>query len=119
MFKNHKNLSDDEYVEMIRKRDRVLRKLWWMWLALGILVIVCLIIFSYSLETIRESFGPDDTLTIGGFILGALFGFMYAGIWVQGAIALKNYVDSRSGYRTERLLLRYYDELKNRTRQTS
>lgn len=111
MIFNRRDLSDDDYVDLIRNRDRTLSRIWWLWLVLVALCLGTLIYFRYASIEIIQDLGSTDTT--GGFILGAVFGFLYVGICTAGAVSLRKYLESRSGHRTERLLLKYYEELKN------
>ncbi|TLD72556.1 hypothetical protein FEM03_00325 [Phragmitibacter flavus] len=56
----------------------------------------------------------DRSVFYGGLALGGMFGFMFVLTAAQAALSLKYWIDSRSGYRTERLMLQYYDTLKDK-----
>ena len=112
MLQRHQDLTDEEYIELLRTQDKKITKYWWIWLALVIVIAGCLIYFVDFFNSLVASFDLNETYTTAGFILGTFLGFVFAGLRVQAAFSLKNFMDARSGYRTERLLLKYYDESK-------
>lgn len=105
------NLSDDEYIEMIRKRDRIFRRTRWIWVGLLVALIVVLFWFNRTVQKISAKMGEDQAEYSAGFFLGISFGFVFVMVSAQAAMALKHWLDSRHGFRTERLLILYHARL--------
>lgn len=111
-----KALSDEEYVEKVRKGDRTIRRIRWIWPLLFIGLICCLFAF---LELIPRLAAQTDKVTgdgsfYGGLALGAMFGLLFVFTAAQAGHAIKEWLDARRGFRTERLMLRYHDELQGK-----
>jgi hypothetical protein len=107
--------TDDEFVETVRKSvTRFDRLRTWSIVLLGLIpllpVVILLIVLmnlAGMLDILAKGGGnPNAPLAWAGFALGALMGW-----WVGQSIhsALTQMAQITSGYRTERLLLRYYD----------
>lgn len=106
-----RTLSDDEYIELIRKRDLVFRRIRWVWLGLLVALVVVLFWFNHSVQKISAKLGEDQGDYPAGLFLGICFGFLFVVISAQAAMTLKHWLDSRHGFRTERLLILYHDRL--------
>jgi hypothetical protein len=111
MIFQKKALSDDEYIEQVRKRDRVFRRMRWVWFGLLVALVVVLFCFSHTVQKISAELGEDRGDYSAGLFLGICFGFLFVMISAQAAIALKHWLDSRHGFRTERLLILYHDRV--------
>ncbi len=109
-----RHLSDQAYVEEIRKRDYTFRRIRWIWAVLLVLSLVAMFIFNDFIQGINDSFPESEAGLDRGLILGAIFGFMFAMLASQAGHCFNEWLDARNGYRTERLLLKYYDELKGK-----
>ena len=63
-----------------------------------------------------QSFAKDMPLEkqiyYTGFALGITFGFILIMILFQAAHCFKQWLNARTGYKVEKLMLKYYDELK-------
>jgi len=106
-----KTLSDEEYVEQIRKRDRIFRWMQWIWPVLLIALVCCLFSFAGLIQKFAADIPTDRAMFYGGLVLGGLFGFMFIMTAAQAGLALKQWIEARRGFRTERLLLQYHDRL--------
>ena len=114
MIFRRKTLSDDDYVEKLRKQDRSFRRIRWIWPILFSLSIGGLYYFGELVKSFPGPVPEIKSVYYSGFALGAIFGFIFVGAAAQTGIALKHWLDARSGFRTERLLLQYHDQLKNK-----
>ncbi len=106
-----KKLSDDEYVEQVRKRDLAGRRLQWVWLILFLVSIFALKNFPDLIDRWSGLLNGKNKFVFAGIFLGFTFGLMLATIVVQTGICLKLWINARTGFRTERLMLKYHDEL--------
>ena len=104
--------SDDDYIEMLRKRDRVYRRMGWISLGLFVAMVGVLLQFVYKIQKYSGSLPEDESGYRAGLVLGICLGFMFAIFAAQAGFALKNWIESRHGFRTERLLIQYHDRLK-------
>lgn len=104
-----KQLSEIEYVEKIRKRDFTRRRFQWIWPILMVLFFLCL--FQYCQIISRISNPLEDDKNMIGLGIGFSFGLALNSIAVHFGMSLKHWIDARKGYRTERLLLKYYDAM--------
>lgn len=111
MIFRKKRLSDNEYVELIRKRDRVFRKWRWVWFVLMIAAFVTMFFFNHMVQRISSEPGIDRDKYDAGMFLGITFGFFWVLICVNATVTLWNWIQAKSGFRTERLLLEYYDKV--------
>ena len=112
MIWKRKHLSDEEYVEQIRKRDWQFRRWRWLWPLLALAMIYILADISRLVASITKDFSMDRQLVAAGLIFGGMFGMMFAVVCMQAGLVLKQWFDARNGFRTERLLLKYHDELR-------
>ena len=110
MFKR-KQLSDAEYVEKIRKRDHTLRRMWWIWPILLFATLYVLIRFGDFIQRFMSDFPVEKQMMYSGLFLGMMFGFTLSVIALQAGVCIKHWIDARQGFRTERLMLKYHDEL--------
>jgi len=106
-----RTLSDDEYIELIRKRDRVFRRMRWVWFGLLVALLAVLFWFNHTVQKISAKLGEDRGDYSEGMFLGICFGFLFVIICAQAAMTLKCWLDSRHGFRTERLLILYHDRV--------
>ncbi len=104
-------ISDEEFIERLRVTvatwDRLRRRLLVFYLLLAV-VIVGLIVAACLVLTNLMRMGIQGQNA--GFVLGFIFGLMLGGLTFKVVFGL---VDSISGgYRSERLLIRYYDAIR-------
>ena len=100
--------SDDEYVDMLRRLvawwDR-----WFYWLVfLNVAMLGCLgwMVIQIS-QVLLENADPEVVdFTIAGLLMGAALGFGFG--WMFYSL-LHGLIVAISGFRAERLLLKYYD----------
>lgn len=109
-----KALSDEEYVERVRKRDRVFRRMRWIWPALFLFWVCCFCILAGFMQRFTADIPIDRAIFYGGLLLGAVFGFMFVMFAAHAGLAVKEWIDARSGFRTERLMLQYHDKLNDK-----
>ena len=109
-----KTLSDDDYVEKIRKKDRANRRIGWIWPILFILWLSGLFYFSVLVKSFPGRIPEIKSGYYSGFALGVTFGLVFVSIVIQMGVVLKHWLNSRSGFRTERLLIQYHDRLKSK-----
>lgn len=115
MIFRKKALSDAEYIETLRSRDRFVRRTRWIWPVLLIALMGCLIGWSsLSLRLSKDLPADKPWYYEAGVVLGVSFGFVFVVTAAQAALALKHWNEARTGYRTERLLLEYHDRLRER-----
>ena len=111
MFKR-KALTDEEYVEQIRRNDCVFRAFRWGWFVLLIASVGCLFGFMWVIRSFTaDSTDARQTIYVG-LALRGIFGFLFVIIAAQAANCLKQWHNARHGFRTERLMLKYHDQLK-------
>ena len=109
MIFRHEEPTDEQYVETIRKQYHTLRRTQWLWPILFICFIWCII----KLSLIVGEPSGLDTESYHGFAVGVILGMFFCVIALQSGLTLKQWHDVRHGFRTERLLLKYHDELKD------
>jgi hypothetical protein len=102
-------LSDDEYVARLRQNDRNIRRARWIYpvclvVNVGVVYVVATN-FRFLLDLSKETRIAFLAFAGGTVYAGALLFFLFATIdSIIGWLKVEN------GYRTERLLLKYYDE---------
>jgi|GEM_PF-1665356 len=114
MMMRRRQVSDEEYVEKVRKQDRTIRRMWWLWPVLLFATLYCLIRYAGSVQDITADFQLEKKMVYAGLFLGTTFGFMLSMIAIQSGMCIKQWIDARKGFRTERLMLKYHDELKQK-----
>jgi len=102
-------LTDDEYVGWIKEKDRNVRRSRWvhpvcLLVNVGVIYLVARN-FSFVLELPQSS-----CLAVLAFVAGVLYGGVLLFLLFSTIGAVMAWWDVRNGHRTERLLLRYYDE---------
>lgn len=108
-------LTDEQYIEKIRKRVNTVNQFRWFWPVLFLAVFFGIFKFANLIQKIVPN--PDNKTKLG-FMLGIVFGMSIIFIAGQAALCLKNWWEAYHGWRTERLLLKYYDEAEaNKRRQ--
>lgn len=103
-----RHLSDEEYVENIRKKVNTVNRLRWFWPVLFLCLFAGLI---YFVELMPEIAPNPDKYTALGFSTGIIFGLFLLFTTAKAAECLRNWWEAYRGWKTERLLLKYYDEL--------
>ena len=109
-----KALSDEEYVERVRKCDRTFRRMRWIWPLLFLLNVCCLILVAGIVPRILVGIPNDKSVYYYGLLLGAIFGALFLMIAAHSGLCIKQWNEARSGFRTERLLLQFHDKLNDR-----
>lgn len=107
-------LSDAEYAEKIRKRDRSMRRMWWIWPILLLAMLYILVRFGDFIQDFTADFPVEKKMVYAGIFLGVTFGLMLSVIALHAGLCIKHWIDARQGFRTERLMLKYHDELKGK-----
>lgn len=115
MFGPRKPLTDEEYVERIRKSDRAFHRMRWLWPILFLCFLWCL----FSIPRLIQSF-IEDLLSAGkesvwlGFSFGLALGFIFCLLAAHSAMCIKQWLDARYGNRAQRLMVKYHDALKSK-----
>jgi hypothetical protein len=117
MIFQRKKLSDEEYVEWIRKQHRGFRRIRWIWLVLLLCWISCLYFIASIIQSAATFIPNNEVLFYGGFAMGTILGFMFLCFAGQAGATLKKWFEAHSGFRTERLLLKYHDQLKDKNHE--
>lgn len=108
-------LTDEEFVEKVRKEERNLRRFWWIWPLLLVAFVYATVQFAFVVHGFADTatsygVGVEERLVYlavaNGFMFGLLF-FMFA---FNAGQCLRQWHAWRHGRKTERLLLKYYDE---------
>lgn len=108
-------LSDEDYVEQIRKNIRTFRRMQWWWVLLFIGLMCALLGFGEMVQKFAATMPTDKVMYHQGLVMGALFGFIFVCTAAQAVVTVKQWWDARYGFRTERLLLQCYDQLNGRS----
>ena len=114
MFRE-KKLTDEQYVERIRQKDRFVRKTIWMWPLVLILFVICTVMLVDIVHKVINTVPVERGIQIAGLALAAVFGFFLGFLVHQAGFSIKRWLDAKAGFRTERLMLKYHDELKKET----
>lgn len=109
-----KQISDAEYVEQIRKRDRSIRRMSWIWPILLLAMVYLLIRLGDIIQEFSVDFSVEKKMVYAGLLLGVVFGFILNTIAHYAGNFIKHWIDARQGFRTERLMLKYHDELREK-----
>jgi len=106
------SMSDEEYVELIRKKDRAVRRMMWVWLVLAVPFVAIFAVWArLALGGVEHLPYAAQTVVVG-LVLGATMGLTCAVILGNLALCIWNFWEARVGNRTERLMLKYHDELR-------
>ena len=112
MFGSRKTLSEEEYVEEIRRRLRSAQRVRPVFLAMFSLM-VCLIVFVlYTTPKMISNTPYERVMVHGGICLGVFIGFMHTIFVALAGKNLKHWLDFQHGFRMQRRLLDYHDRLK-------
>lgn len=114
IFSSRKKMSDIEYVKHIREQCQAKRKIRWIWLALALGMAYCVTEVWGMVQAFIEDFPEEKKFIYYGLSIGAAYGFLFTVLLGQAAFNLKIWIDQAQGNRTEMLMLKYYDKLKNR-----
>ena len=106
-----KPLSDDDYVARIRKRDLAFRRSRWAYPVAFVVFVGALCYVAIEFRGVFQ-FSEGSRLALVGFLAGVLYAGMLLFLWWATIDCVIEWVRARGGHRTERLLLKYYDELK-------
>jgi len=102
-----RQISDEEYVEKTRKKVKSVHRLRWLWPSF----FLCYFgLFIWFLQISEQVEPKPDHYEVWGFVSGAIMGLGFGFTTFAAGICLRNWWDSYRGWRTERLLLKYYDE---------
>ena len=112
-MKRLRHLSDEEYIERIRKKVITVQRFRWLWPVLFLCLFAILIQFIEFFQKIEPK--PDNSKTMG-FLTGMTFGMFLLFAAAQAADCLRNWWESYRGWRTERLMLKYHDEIQTNQR---
>jgi hypothetical protein len=113
MFGHRKPLTDEEYVELTRKRLRLGRQVRWFFPILGLCMLCGLLYIPTMLQRQADLFGASD-LAWAGFFLGVVIGVLSGALIWHICICIRHWFDASQGSRNERLMVKYHDALKSR-----
>jgi hypothetical protein len=85
--------------------------MWWLWPALLVAMFYALSQFGEIIQRITSDFPVEKRLFYSSLGLGVIFGVVLCVIAAQTGIIIRHWIDARQGFRTERLMLKYHDEL--------
>ena len=112
MFGCRKTLSEEEYVEEIRRRVCAVQRVRPVFLAMFSLM-VCLIVFVlYTTPKMISNMPYERVLVYGGICLGVFIGFLLTIFVALAGKHLRHWIDFQNGFRMQRLMLDYHDRLK-------
>jgi hypothetical protein len=114
MIFRREKMSDEEYVESVRKLDKQLRRGQWLWPVLLIFMFCFLFYLGSKLPDLMDLVPNEKKMKVAGMILGAIFGFALMQTAYGVGIFIKHWMEARNGFRTERLMLKYHDEVVNK-----
>lgn len=110
----YRDLSDEEYVESIRKRARFMRGIQWLWPVFTCLLFVALIGIGRRLPSVISNFPEQKSVVTTGLVIGLILGMILGYGLFQTALFVQRWIKYRKGDRSEMLLLKYHDELQKR-----
>lgn len=111
MFGFRKTLSEEEYVEEIRRRVSAVQRVRPFFLAMFSLM-VCLIIFVlYTTPKMISNMPYERVMVYGGISLGVFIGFLLTTFVALAGKHLRHWIDFQNGFRMQRLMLDYHDRL--------
>ena len=112
MFGSRKRLSDEAYVEEIRRRVSAVQRVRPVFLVIFLLM-VCLVIFVlYTVPRMISNMPYERVMVYSGIFMGMAIGLLFFTYVALAASHLKRWLDLRQGFRTEKLMLDYHDRLK-------
>ena len=106
-----RRLSDEDYVARVRKRDRDVRRTQWTWPILLVVMFYCLAQGPHLVLQYTHDAPVSKQYAYTMLALGAIYGCFLLVVAAQAAAVVWKWIESRRGFRTERLMLRYHDEL--------
>lgn len=106
--------TDEEYVEATRKAVRWAQKLAFIYAISFALVVLGIITLVRAFRTVAIIATANNDPTMLGMRLGILFGVFIGALATCGVLAAVNFFIFTSGDRKDKLLLKYYDALKER-----
>jgi hypothetical protein len=115
---NSSNISDEEFIERLRTSlatwDRLRRRLFVIYVLSGVVIVGLLIAVCLLLANLLRLGMQGQN---AGFALGVILGLLLGELAFKVVYGL---VDSLSGgYRSERLLIRYYDAIRQFNREAA
>jgi len=86
----------------------------WLWPVLLIGVLYGLVTFVEIIQRFTAGLPIDKRLLYSAVGTGVIFGVAVSMIAAQTGIIIKHWIDARQGFRTDRLMLKYHDELREK-----
>ena len=108
----YRELSDEEFVEKARKRLR--RSRWTIWIGLGVFICLCVFIPKgiMLLFSLTDQIPIDRIGIYAGLVLGFVFGWMISYLTLAAAECILREFKILDVNKADRLLVKYYDLLK-------
>jgi hypothetical protein len=101
-------LSDAEYIEKMRKKVNTVYRLRWFW---PIMFLCYFGLFIWCTTVFDRVIPKPDHNQVWGFVFGAIMGLGFGLTTAMAGFCILHWWEAYRGWRTERLLLKYYDEL--------
>ena len=108
-----RRVSDDDYVAKVRKNNLVLRRSQWAYPFAFILNAGAFYLVATNINLLVK-FSEGSRLAAVGFLAGVIYAGVLLFVFVGTIGFLVQWTTIRRGNRTEKLLLKYYDELQER-----
>lgn len=106
-----REITDDEYVDHVRRALAQPMRYNWLFLLQMLIVLWILIYLGWQMAAAMQTPRSDGSAFQLGVILGIGFGLGAAIVLYHVFRYLRHWADVRSGFRTQRLLVQYYDRL--------
>jgi uncharacterized membrane protein (DUF485 family) len=107
--------TDDEFVCMIRKRIKISRKVAIFQFITAFILLVVISWFSFKVFLLTPVADSEETIIWFGFFVGTMCGAFFGLMAVQTGHFLFEAITSFTGNRQDKLLIKYYDALKELT----
>jgi hypothetical protein len=110
---NYDRIPEEEYLTLIRKRVNTPKRKAFFHMVMGALVAILAVQLIGLFFSLREE---DFGLSLGkGFSIGAMLGLFFGMGFLFAAVSLFTGTTAWRGNRTEKLLLKYYEQANKKT----
>ena len=108
-----KRLSDDEYVAAVRSSDLAFRRSLWVYPVMLVFNLYAIYWFATNFYSLLEA-SKEGRPALVGFVAGVVYGAGLVALSFGTIACLVEWSRARTGYRKDRLLMKYYDELQSK-----